>query len=180
MMAAKRTRTAPAWSDIKARLADFDRAGLLGVVQDLYALSKDNRTFLHTRFGLGDDVLEPYKEIIDRWISPNVYRNQETSVSQAKKAIADYKKAAGQPEGLAELMVFFCECAVGFCNGFGYEDEGYFDALLRMFEQALKVSVTLPAEQRDTMRDRLEDVCHRVEFGYGVGDTMETLLAKYQ
>ena len=43
-------KTAPSWSDVKARLADFDRVGLVGLVQDLYAASKDNQAFLHTRF----------------------------------------------------------------------------------------------------------------------------------
>ena len=35
-MAAKPKKAAPSWSDVKATLAEFDRAGLLGLVQDLY------------------------------------------------------------------------------------------------------------------------------------------------
>ena len=46
----------PSWSDVKTKLADFDRTGLIGLVQDLYTASKDNQTFLHARFALGDDV----------------------------------------------------------------------------------------------------------------------------
>ena len=60
-MATRPKKTSPTWSDVKAKLADFDRAGLLGVVQDLYASSKDNQAFLHARFGLGVDLLAPYK-----------------------------------------------------------------------------------------------------------------------
>jgi hypothetical protein len=60
-----------------------------------------------------------------------VLRKQNTSVSRAKQAISDYKKAVGQPEGLAELMVFYCEQAAGFCSDTGNDDEGYFDALVR-------------------------------------------------
>lgn len=110
-MAAKPKKAAPSWSDVKVRLAGFDRTALLVLVQDLYAASKDNQAFLHARFGLGGDVLDPYKATIDRWLWPDVYKNQDVSVSKAKKAIADYKKASGRPEGLAELMVFFCERA---------------------------------------------------------------------
>lgn len=51
-------KNASSWSDVKTKLADFDRAGLLGLVQDLYAASKDNKAFLHARFGLGDDPLD--------------------------------------------------------------------------------------------------------------------------
>ncbi len=150
-MAAKSKKTSPTWSDVKGKLAKFDRAGLFGIVQDLYAASKGNQIFLHARFGLGGDVLAPYKAIIDRWLWPDPLKNQDTSVSTAKKAIADYRKAAGQPEELAELMVFCCERAAGFSNEYGMDDEGYFDALVRMFEQALKVLVTLSVGQRNAM-----------------------------
>ena len=179
-MVAKPKKTAPTWSDVKAKLTEFDRAGLFGIIQDLYAANKSNQIFLHARFGLGGDVLAPYKAIIDRWLWPDPVKNQDTSVATAKKAITDYRKAAGQPEGLAELMVFYCEQAAGFGGEYGFEDGGYFDALVRMFEQALKVSVTLPAERRDTMLHRLASVRrigHR--FGYGVGYDMDHLLARY-
>ena len=129
---------APTWSDVKARLVDFDRTGLIGLVQDLYAASRDNQAFLHARFALGDDVLKPYKATIDRWLWPDFFKKQDTSVAKAKKAIADYRQAIGLPEGLAELMVFYCERAAGFSLEVGLQDEGYFDALIRMFAQALK------------------------------------------
>lgn len=97
MATKKTTKANPSWSDVKTKLADFDRAGLLGLVQDLYAASNDNKTFLHARFRLGDDPLEPYKDVITQWINPQDYRKPQ-SVAKAKKAISDYKKALGQPE----------------------------------------------------------------------------------
>src|SRR6516162_1262806 len=92
----------PTWADVKAALQTFDRSGLLGLLQHLYAGSKDNQAFLHARLSLGHDQLEPYKARISRWISPDLMRNQPLSISKAKKAIADYKKAMGQPEGMTE------------------------------------------------------------------------------
>lgn len=173
-------KAAPSWSDVKTRLTDFDRAGLLGLLQDLYAVNKDNQTFLHARLSLGDDVLKPYKITIDRWLWPNVFKNQDTSVAKAKKPIADYKKSIGQPEGLAELMVFYCERAAGFSNDVGLQDEGYFGALVRMFEQALKTIASLADVQRQPLWERLR-VVHRIcrNFGYGVSDDMGDLLAEY-
>jgi len=173
-------KNTPSWSDVKTKLADFDRAGLIGLVQDLYAASKDNQAFLQARFALGDDVLKPYKATIDRWLWPDVFKNQDTSVAKAKKAISDYKKAIGQSEGLVELMVFYCERAAGFSNDIGLQDEGYFDALVRMFEQALKIIATLPDEARSALWERLDEV-RRIShnFGYGVGDDMDELLAEH-
>ena len=157
-MATKPKKAAPSWSDVKARLAEFDRTALLGLVQDLYAASKDNQAFLHTRFGLGGDVLDPYKATIDRWLCPDVYRNQDVSVSKAKKAVGDYKKASGRPEGLAELMVFFCERAAGFARELGFLEGTHMDTLVRMFAQALKQVAALPDDQREMMLDRLNRV----------------------
>src|ERR1700738_3648221 len=172
-MAKRQPASKPSWTDVKAELASCGRLGLLGLIQDLYAAHKDNQTFLHARFGLGADVLKPYKETLDRWLWPDVLRNQNTSVAKAKQAISNYRKAVGEPVGLAELMVFYCERAAGFCSDVGNQDEEYFDALVRMFEQALKVANTLPASGRDGLVTRLERVrgiSHK--FGYGVGDDM--------
>jgi hypothetical protein len=180
-MARRQPGLQPTWTEVKAELARFDRLGLLGLIQDLYAAHKDNQTFLHARFGLGGDVvLKPYKETLDRWLWPDVLRNQDTSVVKAKQAISSYRKAIGEPAGLAELMVFYCERAAGFCSDVGFQDDGYFDALVRMFEQALKVIAQLSASDRNTLIARPDKV--RVisrNFGYGVGDDMDSLLAKY-
>ena len=181
MRTAKRqSRSQPAWTDIKAKLASFDRRGLLDPIQDLYDAHKDNRTFLHARFGVGGDALRPYKETLDRWLWPDVLRNQETSVAKAKQAISSYRKAVGEPAGHAELMVFYCERAAGFCNDLGNQDEGYFDALVHMFEHALKVIGQLPAPDRNALiarLDRVRVISHNL--GYGVGDDMDSLLATH-
>lgn len=169
-------KTTPSWSDVKTKLGDFDRAGLLGLVQDLYAASKENQAFLNARLGLGDDPLKPYKATIERWLWPDVYKNQDYSVSKAKKAISDYKKAIGQPEGLAELMGFYCEQALGFSNDVGLDDAVYYDALVRMFEQALKVVMAMPEAQRESFLDQLEDIrADGQGFGWGVGDDFNAL-----
>src|SRR5665213_1760363 len=177
-MTSKSKRALSSWGDIEVRLADAGRAGLLALVHDLYAASKDNQVFLHARFGLGDDVLGPYKASVDRWLWPDVYANQDTSVAKAKNAIADYRKAGARPDGLAELMVFYCERASGFSNDVGLQDEGYFDALVRMFEQVLRAIADLPESQQPTLWSRL-DAVRRIsqDIGYGVGEDMGRLLA---
>jgi hypothetical protein len=179
-MTKRESKLQPAWSHVKAQLATFDRTALLDLLRQLYAAHKDNQAFLHARFGLGEDVLEPYKKTIDRWLWPDPLRSQDTSVSKAKQAISLYKKAVGDPAGLSELMVFYCEQAAGYCQDVGYQEEGFFDALVRMFEQALKSANTLPPNSRDSLiarLNRVREISHA--FGYGVGDDMDSLLTKY-
>ncbi len=179
-MSKPKPKSEAAWSHVKAKLVALDRASVMGLLHDLYTASKDNQAFLHARFGLGEDVLTPYKATISRWLWPNVLRNQDVSVSKAKQAISDYKKAMGDPAGISELMVSYCEQAAGFCQDIGFQDEGYFNALVRMFEQAIKTAATLDAKGRDDymMRlDRVREISH--DFGYGVGDDMDYLVAEH-
>lgn len=170
----------PTWTDVKAKLADIDSKGLVHLIHGLYGANKDNKTYLHSRFGLGEDVLEPYKTTMERWLRPDVYRDQKPSVAKAKQAIVNYKKAVGDAAGMAELMIFFCEQSARFTADFGYVEEDYLDALMRMFERALPVVMTLPGAARDALFSRLEktrDTCRN--FGYGVEDSMNYLLSKY-
>jgi len=55
---------------VKTKLASFDHAALLGVLQDLYAADEASRAFLHARFGLSDDPLRSSKKTIDRVSCP--------------------------------------------------------------------------------------------------------------
>ncbi|MEO9214674.1 MAG: hypothetical protein ABI227_03350 [Rhodanobacter sp.] len=160
-------KNTPGWSGVKAKLADTDRSGLMALLQDLYAASKDNQTFLHARLSLGDDVLAPYKAAITQWINPPDPR-KPLSVAKAKKAISDYKKAVGRSEGLAELTVFYCEQVFEFLSVCGIDDDGFYDAWVRMFEQALKYMQALPATQRAPLMVRLVALRHQAKItGWG-------------
>lgn len=99
---------------------------------------------------------------------------------KAKQAISGYKKAVGEPAGIAELIVFYCECAAGFCEDVGYQESSYFNSLIRMFEEALRIIAELSDSDRNPLIARLDDVrAISHNFGYGVGDTMDDLLAEY-
>jgi hypothetical protein len=77
-------------------------------------------------------------------------------------------------------MVFYCERAAGFSDDVGLQDDGYFDAMVRMFEQALKAINALPENQQPELYKRL-DAVRRIShnFGYGVGDDMDDLLVEH-
>lgn len=179
-MGKRPAKSKPTWADVKINLASFDRAALLGVLQELYASDEANRAFLHARFGLGDDPLQPYKKTIDRCLWPNVFRGQQTSVSRATAAITRYKKALGDPVGLAELLVFYCERAAGFCQDVHHEDMAYFDALVRMFEQALKATANLTGKVQNGFLARLDRVRSiGRQLSNGVGEDMDVLLSEF-
>ena len=164
------------WSDLKAELAQFDRTGLLGLLKDLCALRPENRAFLAARLNVGSDPLTPFKKVISRWTYPDLMKGQDVSVAKAKKAIADYSKAAGQPEGMAELCIFYCEEAARLVGDCGMEDEAYYSALVRMFEQALTQATELPAAERDKMLKRIDTVRTSLRgIGWGVSDAVNEI-----
>jgi hypothetical protein len=168
--------TLPSWKVVKAALQSFDRAGLLGFVQDLYAVDKVNKAFLHARLGLGSDQLAPYKAIISRWICPDLVRSQSVSISNAKKAIAHYQKAIGEPAGLAELSIFYCEEAFSFLESCAFEDERYFVALIRMYDQSVKRVLDLPAAERRGYAKRLGNLRSRARpIGWGIDDELNSI-----
>jgi hypothetical protein len=73
-------------------------------------------------------------------------------------------------------MVFYCECAAGFSSDVGYQDDSYFNALVRMFEQAFQTIAQLSGSDRNPLIARLDKVrtiSHN--FGYGVGVDMDSL-----
>jgi hypothetical protein len=77
-------------------------------------------------------------------------------------------------------MVFYCEEAVGFYSDVTYDDAGYWDALVRMFERALHTTSSLPANVQRCLIGRLDSVRNiSHEFGYGIGDNMDVLFSEF-
>jgi hypothetical protein len=98
------------------------------------------------------------------------------SASKVKKAIANYRKANGQPEGMAELCIFYCEEAARLVRDCGLEDEAYYAARVRMFEQALSQTANLQPVVRDNLLLRLDAVRGSLRgVGWGVSDAVSEI-----
>jgi hypothetical protein len=172
-LGAKRESSRHLWSEVKTAIVGLGEKQLIKLISDLYSLSRENQTFLHARFTTGGDTLDPYKKIIEASMYPDVYRNKPVEVSKAKKAISSYSKAVGDPFGVAELMVFFVECGNSFTVDFGDMDEGFYDALNRMYRRAINEVLSLPEEEQDRFRERLEEIMtSSSNIGWGYHDML--------
>lgn len=170
---AKREPSSPTWSDVKAAVVNLDHKHLVKLVTDLYRLSKENQAFLHARFAPGDDPLGPYKKTINECMYPDVYSNKPIQISKAKTTISSYSKAVGDPLGEAELMTFFVECGNSLTVDFGDIDEGFYEALNRMYRRAIEKVLSLPTEQQGEFKDRLEAIMTSSSgIGWGYHDTL--------
>jgi hypothetical protein len=173
MAPSRNSRTEPTWTEVKTRLNDFDRVGLVDLVGALYRANAANRDFLHARFGLGADPIGPYRQTICRWINPDW--TQDHSVAKAKKAISDYRKAVGAPEGLAELTTLYCEQASLSCQSIWIEEPGFHDALVRMYYQAIREVHKLEPPAHGPFASRLRTVRDRCLPWASTGDSIDDL-----
>jgi hypothetical protein len=155
-MKSKKKQT-PSWSDVKTALARLDQRGLLELISDMYHLSKDNKDFLHARFSIGDDILAPYKKIIEKCMHPDIM-NEPVRIHRAKRAISDYSKAIHDAKGEAELLTYFVECGNKFTLDYGDIDEDFYDSLLEVYGQAIKKVLTLPDNEQGNFRKRLKKI----------------------
>ena len=88
-----RTKTAASWSNVKAGFRDFDRTALLGVLQDLYAASKENQAFLHARLNLGGNP----RALQGGDIALDMPACSAISLfgGESQEGVSDYRKAMG-------------------------------------------------------------------------------------
>ncbi len=154
-------------------MIELDQKQMIKLFADLYRLSKENQAFFHARFGVGDDPLTPYKKTIDECMYPDVYTNKPIQISKAKRAINNYSKAIGDPLGEIELMVLFVECGNNFTVNFGDIDEGFYDALNRMYQRAIEKVLNLPERQQREFKNRLEQIMTSYSgIGWGYHDML--------
>ena len=136
---AKTKHATHSWKDIRSVLTKASHRDLLSLVGDLYALRKENQNFLYARFIKDGDTLVPFKEAIEQYVSPAEPWKHPVKLSLARKAISDYRKAVGDPEGLAELMLYYAECGVSFTLDFGDIDEPFYNSVVGVFFDGLKM-----------------------------------------
>ena len=173
-------RTRHSWRDIRSVLTEASRKDLLGLVGDLYALRKENRDFLHARFIQDGNTLAPYKETIERNISPAEPWKHPVKLSLARKAISDYRRAVGDPAGIAELMLFYAECGVRYTLEFGDIDERFYSSVVGVFSDGLKALNRCSPDVVSKLLPRFETAVQSTDsMGWGFHDGLRDALESY-
>ena len=168
------------WRDVKEVMSKKDKGELLKLVGDLYSLNKDNKVFIHSRFRIGKEQLEPYKKVISEAIYPDIYKNKSIKLSAGKKAISEYRKATKDTIGSIELMVHYLECGNQFTVNSGDIDEQFYSSLASMFKSILHALIKEPSEVQEHYFSRLERVVDSAsDIGWGYYDYISDLLEEY-
>jgi hypothetical protein len=120
---------------LKKYLQQFNKEQLIEQIGELHKKYKEVKDYY--AFCLNPDegkTLNKYKAIIFESFYPK--RGFKLSLSQARKAISDFKKLSPSPEHIADAMIYFVECGVLFTNDFGDIDEPFYNSMEGMFEDA--------------------------------------------
>jgi len=174
---ARKKQPARSWKDIRAVLKKAGHKDLMKLVGDLYALRQENQDFLHARFLKDASTLVPYKETIEHYISPAEPWKNPVKLSLARKAIRDYRKAAGDPEGLAELMLFYAECGVSFTLEFGDIDEAFYSSVVSVFSDGLMMLNRCEQDVVDKLLPRYKGVVlSTADMGWGFYESLRDTL----
>ena len=167
------------YSVIRKALAQHDRSALVDLIGELYALNAQNRDFLDARFSGNDSALIRYKKIIHEALYPEVMSSTPVSFREAKKAIADYRKALGEALGLAELTVYAAECGNQYTCDCGDIDGPFYDSLIRMFNSAAKIVATLDTNDAKPFVARLGTVVKKADgIGWGYYDCIADIFSE--
>ncbi|MCF6766646.1 hypothetical protein L3V82_12785 [Thiotrichales bacterium 19S3-7] len=162
---------------IKKSLNNKMKEELINIVLDLYSISKENKDFLGVKLLQSSDALESYREEIKTYLAPDRPWDNEISISKAKKAISNFRKASNNPIGLIDLMVYYVECGTEFLCEYGDMYEQYYMSLESVFENVLKKLKVYEVDQIADFIARLEKVVRKAyDMGWGYYDNISYML----
>ena len=130
-------------------------------MKDLYEATAGNRDFIQARCQVGErggEALEKYRAKIVEQFYPK-RGEAKLKLSEARKAIRDYRKATGNVPGTAELMMTYVENGAEFTHDYGDIDERFYNSV----ESALDELATLLLHEAQELYPQFSDRLARVE-----------------
>jgi hypothetical protein len=167
---AKRTRKPSSWSALRRHVATWDKPALLALVKDLYEAAADNRDFIQARCQSGEsggEILQKYRGKIVEQFYP-ARGEAKLRLSEARKAIRDYRKATGNVAGTAELLMTYVEQGAEFTNDYGDIDAQFYDSVESVLDELAALLMREAREMYPQLSERLARV-ERMTDGIGWG-----------
>jgi hypothetical protein len=166
------------WSNVKSSLSSMDRAGLVGVIHDLYEASSSNRRFFHARFIPAAATLDEYRSLVSMAVFPDPFSKRPVRLREAAAAITDYRRSTGDLAGVVDLLLTFVEAGTEQAADLGYGEETYFATLERKASEAVSMLDALPREARAQAAARLIQLAeYQDKIGWGYGDFLADIAA---
>lgn len=176
-----RSKKPASWSNVKTSLSSMDRAGLVGVIRDLYDASTANRRFLHAQFVPAAAALDEYRDLVAKAVFPDPFSQRPIRLRDAAAAITDYKRSTSDLVGVVDLLLTFVEAGTEQAADLGYGDETYFSTLERKLAEAATLLDALPDEARGEAAARFIRLGkYQERIGWGYGDYLADIASRVQ
>lgn len=169
----KRARTK--WPQIRRKVERYSAKELIDLLKALYETSDEAKLFLEARLGKSEASLKTHLTKLKRALAADPIYGDEIDWSEADKVVNNYRIAARDDEGLAELLVTCVEVGNQFTLDYGDIDEGYYDTMEKCFQDAANHLVAMEQEGKniDPYRTRLEKVVESTNgIGWGYHDAL--------
>jgi hypothetical protein len=178
------------WSSIRTKLNNWSTPAVIALVKDLYDHAAENRDFLEARFQAEDDggaALEKYRsKIVEQFFPRRGSGIGKLKLSEARKAIRDYRRATGNLAGTLELMLTYVESGTRFTCEYGDIDEPFYNSMDSVLAELARLLVREGAELYPRFEERLQQLDYAASnIGWGYCDSvreqvqmLETTLGK--
>ena len=99
--------------------------------------------------------------------------NDDFDFDKAENTIKTYEKATNDNEGTADLMIYYVECGNKFTLDYGDINEVFYEALIDMYEKAIKTVLKLSKTKQLPLRKRLKNIMESADgIGWGYYDEL--------
>jgi len=145
------------WQKVRRQLDDWAKTALIALVKDLYDVSPDNRDFLQARLQAEENdgaALEKYRRKIVEQFFP-VHGDGKLKLTEARKAIRDYRKATGNLTGTIDLMLTYVENGTEFTWQFGDINESFYNSLESMLFELTELLLSRGSDLYPRFRERV-------------------------
>ena len=145
------------WRSIRGQLKDWTKPALIALVKDLYEASPDNRHFLQARFQAEENdsaALEKYRRKIVEQFFP-ARGMGKLRLTEARKAIRDYRKATGNLAGTIDLMLVYVENGTEFSHQFG-DSLSVYSSVISVLREMTPLLLGEGSEHLPRLRDRVQ------------------------
>lgn len=159
-------------SELKKELKPFEQKELIQLIADLYKLNGDVKHYLSNRF-IGEEAITSLYEATKKKIENEFFPERgfgKMRLKEAKNAIANFKKLAGDHEKTVDLMLYYVEIGTQFTNTYGDIDAPFYNSMISMYGNVIDACNKDEALFR-TFEERLYAIVEESEgIGWGYHD----------
>ena len=166
-------------SEVKNMLKEKSRDELLELLLESYKTIPLLKEYISVKYGSQDNIekiLKDYKNKIYNVFFPKNMKTQ-FKISDAKKAVNEFKKLCSSEELTIELMLYYVEMGIEFANTYGDINEAFYNSVATMYEAVVSaINKQDDSEIYNNLNYRLKAVVENTNaMGWGFHDELSDI-----